>query len=257
MSSIFTAFLETFLAPFFPAELKPFLFREGDLILQVPFGSHIVFEFGLFLRRKGSDFSRFKQETEELAFESGGPVGEVFHVVEGVAYLLEDGRFGGKDAAVGQFQEDELEPVGHAFEGFPFAQVVPEEDTVGALVDGEVQDADEVYGREIVSPFPGGHLLLDGKSGIEQRPLIEEVLMGELHLHHKPRSIDVGTFHVHADSLVVGERIRMLLRSVFQVGDSPFGNQRFEEELEELLSPFGSEGSFEPIIEQDSRIASG
>ena len=76
MSSIFTAFLETFLAPVFPAELKPFLFREGDLILQVPFGSHVVFEFDSFLRRKGSYFSRFKQETEELAFESGGPVGE-------------------------------------------------------------------------------------------------------------------------------------------------------------------------------------
>lgn len=46
--------------------LKPFfdtLFPGvGNLVPQVTFGSHIVLEFDLFLRGKGSDFRGFKQE---------------------------------------------------------------------------------------------------------------------------------------------------------------------------------------------------
>ena len=177
--------------------------------------------------------------------------------MEGVAYLLKDGRFGGKDAAVGQFQEDVLDAVSHEFLGFPFTELIPEEDPAGVLVDGKVQDSDEVDGGEIIGPFPGRHLFLDGEGRVEQGPFIEEVLMGELHLDDEAGSVDVSAFDIDTDSLVVGERVDVLLRSVFQVSDFAFWDQFFEEELEELLPPFGSEGSFEPVIEQDSRIAPG
>ena len=153
------------------SNLQPFLLRIGDLVLQIPFGSHVVFKFSLFLRRKGSNFGRFEQETEEFTLKALRPIGKVFHVVEGIADLLEDGRFGRQDTAVGEFQEDELEPVGHAFEGLPFTQVVPEEDPVRVLVDGEIEDADEIHGGKIVRALPGRHLFLNGEGRIEKRPL--------------------------------------------------------------------------------------
>ena len=128
-------FLASLFAPFLASLLEPFLLRVGDLILQVTFGSHVVLEFGDFLRRKGSDFGGFKQETEEFALEADRPVGEVFHVVEGVTNFLKDCRFRRQDLTVGEFQEDELKPLRHEFEGFPFAQVVPEKDPVRVLVD--------------------------------------------------------------------------------------------------------------------------
>lgn len=82
LASLFAPFLaslfKTLLEPLFAPLFEPFLLRVGDLILQVTFGSHVVLEFGDFLRRKGSDFGGFKQETEEFALEADRPVGEVF-----------------------------------------------------------------------------------------------------------------------------------------------------------------------------------
>ena len=51
---------------FFPANLL----CRGNLVLYVPFSSHIVFVFDFFLRGKGSNFRRLKQETKEVPFQA-------------------------------------------------------------------------------------------------------------------------------------------------------------------------------------------
>ena len=118
-----------------------------------------------------------------------------------------------------------MDSVRHVFQGFPFAKVVPKEDPVRVLVDGKIKDSDEVYGGIIIDTFPGLHLFLDGERRIVQGPFIEEILVGQLHLDDKASTIGIRAFHIHADSLVVRERVDMLLRSVFQIGNLPFRNQ--------------------------------
>lgn len=150
---------------------------------------------------------------------------------------------------IGEFEEDELDPVGRQFEGVPFPDVVSEEDAVGKLVYGEVQDSDEVDGREVVGSITGGHLFLDGESGVEKSPFIEKILMSELHLDDEARAVGIGAFDIDADGFAVGEGIGVLLGCVFQVRDRPFGNEFLEEEFQEPLPSFRTEGSFEPVIE--------
>ena len=81
---------------------------------------------------------------------------------------------------------------------------------------GEVHDADEVHGWEVEGSRSGGHLLLDGESGVEHRPFIEELLMGQLHLNDKAGAVGVSAFHIDPDPLAVGEGIDVLLRGILE-----------------------------------------
>ncbi len=137
--------------------------------------------------------------------------------MENIAEVLQDRRFRGeRPVAIGQFQEDVLDSVRHQFEGLPFPELVSVEHLVGILMEGEVHDADEVNGRKVEGTFPGGHLLLDGEGGVEHRPFIEELLMGQLHLHDKAGTVGVGTFHIDPDPLAVGEGVDVLLRGILE-----------------------------------------
>lgn len=137
--------------------------------------------------------------------------------MEDIAEVLKDRRFRReRPVAVGQFQEDVLDAVRHQFEGLPFPELVSVEHLVGILMEGEVHDADEVNGRKVEGAFPGGHLLLDGEGGVEHRPFIEELLMGQLHLHDKAGAVGVGTFHIDPDPLAVREGVDVLLRGILE-----------------------------------------
>lgn len=78
LSSFHSSLHSSFLNSFFPS----LLFRIRNLILYIPFGRHIVFVFDSLLRRKCSNFRRFKQESEEFGLEAGRKSRQVFHVVE-------------------------------------------------------------------------------------------------------------------------------------------------------------------------------
>ena len=66
------AFCDTFRL----SDIHAFLLSKGNLVAYVAFGGHVVFVFDSLLWGKGSDFCRFKQETEKLVFKTGGAVGE-------------------------------------------------------------------------------------------------------------------------------------------------------------------------------------
>ena len=78
LHTFLSSFHSSFLNSFFPS----LLFRIRNLILYIPFGCHIVFVFDSLLRRKCSNFRRFKQESEEFGLEAGKLAGQVLHVVE-------------------------------------------------------------------------------------------------------------------------------------------------------------------------------
>ena len=99
--------------------------------MYVPFGSHVLLVFGSFFGRKFSVFRGIEQETEDFLLEFGGLLGEVLHLVEGIAEVVHRGglrRIGFPDA-VGELQEDVLETVGHGFAGLILAEPVAVDDT--------------------------------------------------------------------------------------------------------------------------------
>ena len=76
--------------------------------------------------------------------------------MEGIAELFEDGRIRFKGMpGVGQLQKKVLDTVSHQFEGIVLPELISVEHLIG--------------------PF------MDGEGGVEEGPLIEELLLGELH----------------------------------------------------------------------------
>ena len=156
---------------------------------------------------------------------------------------------------VGEFQEQVLDAVGHQFEGIAFPELISVEHLVGPFMDGEVHDADKVHGRKIVRALSGNHLLLDRESGVEYSSLIEELLLGELHFDDEPGAVFVGTFDIDADTLVIGKGVDVFLGSIAERNDPSFRDEFLEKEGEESLASLDSEGSLEPVVEQDSGVS--
>ena len=248
--------LPLFLDPFLSTFLDPLLFGEGNLVLYVSFSGHVEFVVDFLLRRKGSNFSGFEQELEQLSFETFGHALEVLHVVERVAEFFEDGRIRFKRMpGVGELQEQVLDAVGHQFIGITLPELISVEHLVGPFMDGEVHDSDEVHGREIVRALSGNNLLLDGEGGVEDGSFIEELLLGELHFYDEPGAVFVGTFDIDADALVVGEGVDVFLGRIVERNDPSFRDEFLKKEGEESLSSFDSEGPLEPVVEQDSGVS--
>ena len=120
---------------------------------------------------------------------------------------------------------------------------------------GEIHKPDKIDGREIVVRFSFLLLLLDGESGVEDSSLIEVLLWSKLHLHDESGSVLVGTFDIDLDILLFGERINMFVVGVSEFDDVMLREEFLKEEQEKPFPGFGTEGTFEPIVEDDAGIS--
>ena len=116
--------------------------------------------------------------------------------------------------AFGHFQEDVVEVVGHLFAGGFLHQGVPVEEPVGVIMQRESHDADEVDGQESIGVRSHLELPLDSECGVEDGPVVEEVLLALLHFHHESPSVGVAAFHIHPDVPSVGVLVGAFLRGV-------------------------------------------
>ena len=64
----------TFLTTFFTALLPAFRLGEDQLVVSIPFRSHVVLVFYSFFGCKCSNFSRFKQQLEDFLLEFSRPL---------------------------------------------------------------------------------------------------------------------------------------------------------------------------------------
>ena len=252
-------FLSSFFSAFLPTFLQPFVAGVDDLVLYVSCGGHIQLVFGAFVGRKVIQFRGIKQQSEDFLLEFGGALGEVLHLMEGKADVVQDGGLRGQCAGkgVGEFEEDVLDAGGHEFAETVLAEGVAEVDLVGTLVHGEVHEADEIDGREVIVGFSSSFLLLDGERGVVDGALVEVVLRGDLHLADEAGAVAVVAFDIDPDVLVVVEKVDVLDVVGADFDDVMLWDDLLEEQVQKTEAVLlHEEGAFEPAVHDDPRIAS-
>ena len=106
-----------------------------------------------------------------------------------------------------------------------------------AVLEREAEDADDIYGLQVVVPFVAATgLLADGKSGVVQAALLEVTLHAPLHLHQEMLAPLVHAIHVEHRTAFV-RPVRQVLRvEVTDVRDVRLvGKQGAEEADQQFL----------------------
>ena len=114
------------------------------------------------------------------------------------------------------------------------------------LVEGEVEDADDIHGLEAVVPVSPLALFLDGKGGVVEASVLEELLFPALHLNqdllaplvlaiHVEHGLAVGLADAEVFRVEVRERTHLLFsleQAVDEADEQVFVHLRSEKLLE-------------------------
>ena len=121
---------------------------------------------------------------------------------------------------------------------------------------GEVHEADEIDGREVIVALALPLLFLDGQGRVVNSPFVEMVLRGDLDFADETCSVFVIAFNIDADIFAVFHQGDVFDVVGADLHDVVFRDDLLDEKLQETEAVLlEEEGAFQPSIQQDAGIA--
>jgi hypothetical protein len=178
--------------------------------------------------------------------------------VEDIAKVIEDRRFRGESmVTVGQLEENILDTICHQFQRAALSEFIAIENSVRPFMERKIQNADKIDRGKIIGSASGSHLFLNSEGGIEKCTFMEVRLISKLHFDNETGTVFVGTFYIDSDTLVVGERVDMLLGCILERNYFSIRNELLKKKRKETLTALCAKRSLEPIVKKDAGIAPG